>query len=169
MSNDILQDFHKGINISSIEKASEKTIHVYFTLGDNKFRTFKMTDMEYYFISTTLMSSAIHSTVYIKNEQNVYEKCDTLNEDVDYLVEISKQVIFGDLGQTIEDFMNRASVGDTMEYDLDVLSRVPAKGVISMEDMMKILNIQPDSVKVGRNDPCSCGSGKKYKKCCLNK
>ena len=21
--------------------------------------------------------------------------------------------------------------------------------------------------KIGRNDPCSCGSGKKYKKCCL--
>src|SRR5699024_7549775 len=24
-------------------------------------------------------------------------------------------------------------------------------------------------VSVGRNDPCPCGSGKKYKKCCLNK
>lgn len=23
--------------------------------------------------------------------------------------------------------------------------------------------------KAGRNDPCPCGSGKKYKKCCLNK
>lgn len=23
--------------------------------------------------------------------------------------------------------------------------------------------------KVGRNDPCSCGSGKKYKNCCLQK
>ncbi len=22
--------------------------------------------------------------------------------------------------------------------------------------------------KVGRNDPCPCGSGKKYKKCCIN-
>lgn len=22
--------------------------------------------------------------------------------------------------------------------------------------------------KLGRNDPCSCGSGKKYKKCCLS-
>jgi uncharacterized protein YecA (UPF0149 family) len=22
---------------------------------------------------------------------------------------------------------------------------------------------------VGRNDPCPCGSGRKYKKCCLNK
>ncbi len=23
--------------------------------------------------------------------------------------------------------------------------------------------------KIGRNDPCSCGSGKKFKKCCLIK
>ncbi|MGD9368557.1 MAG: type I methionyl aminopeptidase [Desulfobacteraceae bacterium] len=25
------------------------------------------------------------------------------------------------------------------------------------------------STKIGRNDPCPCGSGKKYKKCCMNK
>jgi uncharacterized protein len=25
------------------------------------------------------------------------------------------------------------------------------------------------SAKIGRNDPCPCGSGKKYKKCCLGK
>jgi hypothetical protein len=25
-----------------------------------------------------------------------------------------------------------------------------------------------NDIKVGRNDPCPCGSGKKYKKCCLN-
>ena len=24
-------------------------------------------------------------------------------------------------------------------------------------------------MKIGRNAPCPCGSGKKYKKCCLNK
>ena len=24
-------------------------------------------------------------------------------------------------------------------------------------------------VKVGRNDPCPCGSGKKYKRCCMEK
>lgn len=23
--------------------------------------------------------------------------------------------------------------------------------------------------KIGRNDPCPCGSGKKYKSCCMNK
>ena len=26
--------------------------------------------------------------------------------------------------------------------------------------------IKRDMPKVGRNDPCPCGSGKKYKKCC---
>ena len=25
------------------------------------------------------------------------------------------------------------------------------------------------SRKIGRNDPCPCGSGKKFKKCCLGK
>lgn len=29
--------------------------------------------------------------------------------------------------------------------------------------------VSPAQVKVGRNDPCPCGSGKKYKKCCLLK
>ena len=28
--------------------------------------------------------------------------------------------------------------------------------------------VQYDQPKVGRNDPCPCGSGKKYKKCCLH-
>ena len=26
-----------------------------------------------------------------------------------------------------------------------------------------------NSSKIGRNEPCPCGSGKKYKKCCLRK
>ncbi|MGL4980917.1 MAG: YecA family protein, partial [Fusobacteriaceae bacterium] len=30
-------------------------------------------------------------------------------------------------------------------------------------------NLQRQSEKVGRNDPCTCGSGKKYKKCCGNR
>ena len=28
--------------------------------------------------------------------------------------------------------------------------------------------ITRETPKVGRNDPCPCGSGKKYKKCCLH-
>jgi uncharacterized protein len=29
--------------------------------------------------------------------------------------------------------------------------------------------VAPPTLKAGRNDPCPCGSGKKYKKCCLGK
>ena len=30
-------------------------------------------------------------------------------------------------------------------------------------------DLKSNKKKIGRNDPCPCGSGKKYKKCCLNK
>ncbi|MCX8514046.1 MAG: SEC-C metal-binding domain-containing protein [Burkholderiales bacterium] len=33
-------------------------------------------------------------------------------------------------------------------------------------DIKNLLPIRRDTPKIGRNDPCSCGSGKKYKKCC---
>ena len=33
----------------------------------------------------------------------------------------------------------------------------------------KAVTVQREAPKVGRNDPCPCGSGKKYKKCCLLK
>jgi SWIM/SEC-C metal-binding protein len=37
-----------------------------------------------------------------------------------------------------------------------------------LSDLERALNPQEPliSQKVGRNDPCPCGSGKKYKKCC---
>ena len=37
------------------------------------------------------------------------------------------------------------------------------------EEGIKAKGIPPDpSYKVGRNDECPCGSGRKYKHCCLN-
>jgi SEC-C motif len=42
-----------------------------------------------------------------------------------------------------------------------LLSRLPLKR------KMPIAQLTARPQKIGRNDPCSCGSGKKYKKCCL--
>jgi uncharacterized protein len=38
------------------------------------------------------------------------------------------------------------------------------------EQLMKMVQAEDGKVlpKAGRNDPCPCGSGRKYKKCCLN-
>jgi hypothetical protein len=38
-----------------------------------------------------------------------------------------------------------------------------------LENGAKVVPFKRTSSKVGRNEPCPCGSGKKYKKCCLNK
>jgi SWIM/SEC-C metal-binding protein len=41
-----------------------------------------------------------------------------------------------------------------------------------ISDVDRLLNpiiIKRDKPKVGRNDPCPCGSGLKFKKCCLQK
>ena len=35
-----------------------------------------------------------------------------------------------------------------------------------MDEQQDAANVAPNQQKVGRNDPCPCGSGKKYKKCC---
>ena len=37
------------------------------------------------------------------------------------------------------------------------------------EDYNIIWKTRRKLVKAGRNDPCPCGSGKKYKKCCIEK
>ena len=36
-------------------------------------------------------------------------------------------------------------------------------------DQFTLLQSQGTAVQAGRNDPCPCGSGKKYKKCCLTR
>jgi len=33
-------------------------------------------------------------------------------------------------------------------------------------DMQPVQQVVRGTAKIGRNDPCPCGSGKKYKKCC---
>lgn len=43
---------------------------------------------------------------------------------------------------------------------------VEKRTVVEFPDEKK--NNPKNRMKVGRNDPCPCGSGKKYKKCCIN-
>lgn len=33
-------------------------------------------------------------------------------------------------------------------------------------DVVQVKTVRREEPKIGRNDPCPCGSGKKYKKCC---
>ena len=50
-----------------------------------------------------------------------------------------------------------------VQHEIDHLY---GKTILDREDKPEPIQVKK---KIGRNDPCYCGSGKKYKKCCINK
>lgn len=72
-------------------------------------------------------------------------------------------------------------IWDKLYYNMlnakaDWLYTIPTwDGILSEDERKQIKKdfnrerIVVKEAKIGRNDPCPCGSGKKYKKCCLNK
>jgi SEC-C motif-containing protein len=50
-------------------------------------------------------------------------------------------------------------------HEVSSFRRVDGRWLYAAGDL-DVKPIPHQSSKVGRNDPCSCGSGKKYKKCC---
>lgn len=64
------------------------------------------------------------------------------------------------------EFSKKSKSSENFEKDL-LLQQI--EELETKRDMLRDLNDLPSvsSSKVGRNDPCPCGSGKKYKKCCV--
>jgi len=61
--------------------------------------------------------------------------------------------------------------GDT---EVDLLESICVQHEIDHLNGMRILDRVADTtyraeIKPGRNEPCHCGSGRKYKKCCIGK
>jgi len=54
---------------------------------------------------------------------------------------------------------------DGLESSVIAISRYWGK---QCRELSAALRIRPRSLRVGRNDPCPCGSGRKYKRCCAN-
>ncbi len=68
--------------------------------------------------------------------------------------------------QTLEDY--RSWFASWSDFDFTGHAEEPDSGD-DEPDYEYVEPEQPARSKVGRNDPCPCGSGKKFKKCCLRK
>ncbi len=68
-------------------------------------------------------------------------------------------------GYREEDEWDNEEPEDKMEEDDDAEWAPVSRN--TDKDESKLLPIRTEA-KIGRNDPCPCGSGKKYKKCCMN-
>lgn len=62
------------------------------------------------------------------------------------------------------------SNGEMVETSMDTLQNVIANSTVPVNYGYYRKPIQQvrDGVKIGRNDTCPCGSGKKFKHCCIN-
>lgn len=61
-------------------------------------------------------------------------------------------------------------------YDRSEISEVDKELFRSQEKFLRMMRIPPTPrqmarkpSRVGRNEPCPCGSGKKFKRCCLGR
>ncbi|GAB6169925.1 SEC-C metal-binding domain-containing protein [Clostridium carnis] len=76
--------------------------------------------------------------------------------------------------EAIETFLNAYEIESDVERNIFVnelikLSKSVKKWSLKGHTYLEIENknkIVVNELKIGRNDPCTCGSGKKYKKCC---
>ena len=55
--------------------------------------------------------------------------------------------------------------GHGWEYTIE-LDKVKSEDITDLEILLNTPKTVTVDKKIGRNEPCSCGSGKKYKKCC---
>ncbi|MEI6859843.1 MAG: DUF1186 domain-containing protein [Shewanella sp.] len=89
-----------------------------------------------------------------------------INGDYDVIDALSMWTEFGpegdmsdaELMEIFDDLMNTPNNFDDIYFD----------SYLENMDSHEIQQPQITDIKAGRNDPCPCGSGKKYKKCCLN-
>ena len=57
--------------------------------------------------------------------------------------------------------------GPDCDHDHDHQHHGHVHGPDCNHDHAPVTQVVRSGPKVGRNDPCPCGSGKKYKQCCL--
>lgn len=84
-----------------------------------------------------------------------------------------KNVKTGTIMDGINNELEEITDSETTLDSNNSLNKLDASSIdaATLQKLMAYQNRKPsvrEYKKIGRNDPCPCGSGKKYKNCCLN-
>ncbi|MBI5124518.1 MAG: SEC-C domain-containing protein, partial [Candidatus Omnitrophica bacterium] len=88
-------------------------------------------------------------------------------ETLEYIYKV--QAVKEEVSPSVFDFSRQQMVHEEKSQFQGVQIEEAAQGASSYEGQLpeqKVSTYKREAPKVGRNDPCPCGSGKKYKKCC---
>lgn len=95
-------------------------------------------------------------SMFIKNEE-FHAQVKHIEDDLDQIGELSNYIIKSGEGR--------------LDYYDNILNSLQESMVLKEDNYATNINTYNEPLrtekKVGRNEPCPCGSGKKYKKCCL--
>jgi preprotein translocase subunit SecA len=75
----------------------------------------------------------------------------------DMISDLASWSCFKEPQEFVREF-DEAEIEDDFESEEDIIWHSRSEGTFVRE-----------TPKVGKNEPCPCGSGRKYKKCCMNK
>jgi hypothetical protein len=102
-------------------------------------------------------------------KENISEELENIGELASFIIEAGKkEKVKLDLSKF--DNLLKALENDNESY-VDSKEIEEYDGVFdSDDDQEELVQLEPvrTEPKIGRNEPCPCGSGKKYKKCCLD-
>lgn len=104
---------------------------------------------------------------------------DSLCEEIQNICEFefSIQLVLGAVSKMDVDFESEKQVNELMGLIIELSNNTPIREnngfspneIFEKYEKDKLMSNAIKEVKIGRNSLCFCGSGKKYKKCCLVK
>lgn len=129
----------------------------------------KYADDLYYEVTPQLIALKNHIIKNIsKNEKLVDELVDDIQLVCSDSWQFSLQHILYEFERRNMRFKNQKEVERLLPYIMEVAknTRLWINGGHTQAEVQSLAENQIAVTKIGRNEPCPCGSGKKYKKCC---
>jgi len=145
-------------------------LHVHNFIDDNFFK--KMSEnihfLEYEFMVNSreslwqMMFIFDWPQLYLNDPYQIRMFSDTYRYSIDNKVK-----------ESLNNYLDTFVVPERIDFEIDVHNANKKEIGLDFEHEYDypapISPIVNDGPKIGRNDPCPCGSGKKYKKCCIDK
>ena len=162
----------KKIKLSEIEnKSIEDTTEIIYNILNNDYEN-KISNMPWELINE--FEKAIALRVIDTNWMNHINNMEHLREGVGlrgYANENPLQAYIKEGYQVFDNMMNKISEEISLfllkaEVRQNIERKEVAKPIINNKDEKTLKGGTHKKEKIGRNDPCPCGSGKKYKQCC---
>ena len=140
---------YKPLDINEILISSEEGKNAW-NYYENKFYTYLCSNLE--LCEKDIENVVNRCIIWVKNSFNLPTILNYLNTYLHFKNE-GEMVL---LTPYIKDLMNNSSLWVLKGYSNNDIYNISSTPTMALSN------------KIGRNDPCPCGSGKKYKKCCGN-